>query len=254
MSLIVLVGGTVYTLVSLVLGVRLLRLAARTQGLPELTQGLAYLCGGTLSATLWWILNLYPAEAESPIDPATRATLLTILLVAWRVSLAAHTVSAWWIFRRHAWGFAILCFINLLNWCSYLPDAAIRWLETVLHTEYAMAWLGYSGRVAAYSWLGIEALVYASKLKRRWQYGLEGDLVLASRMRFWGLGLLSLAIYSVILFVSLSLTRRGIHWPVPAPTMNATFGVVAALCHLYAFFPPQHVVQQLEAKKPPLAA
>jgi hypothetical protein len=88
-------AGALYLLTVTIVGCRLLLLARRSGGLPELLLGLALLLGGTLGGPL----EAAGMASRADIDPAISGKLLLVGKLFGMVALACHAVFIWRVFR-----------------------------------------------------------------------------------------------------------------------------------------------------------
>jgi len=232
-----LVATLVFIAVSFFVGIRLLAIAARTRGLPELTLGLA----------LFLIVGVgYPVSlaaralllGESP--GIAGRVLLPLASVLMNVGWAAVWVFTWRVFRPEAtWArllaSAAIALLLLLAGASVSravaePKAA-RLLAPTL-TGNATLLLAQ----ACYMWTAFESLRYWTLLRRRLALGLA-DPVVANRFLLWGV---------VAVLSALSLAGPTFASLVGAPPDTPFFRLTSAVAGLgcstalaLAFLPPR---------------
>ena len=167
--------------VSLVLGVRLLRLAARTRQLPELAIGGGFLLSGAAGYSL--ILGATVALSRAP---HWTPWLWGGGLLSTSCGAAGVALFTWRVFRPRGagpWLFAAL-----------VAAMAAGWVGLGLETGFdrpglrgVSGWLGFCGRAGSFGWASVEAFRYSALLRRRLRLGLA-DPAAARRMLRWGVG------------------------------------------------------------------
>lgn len=177
-------GMLVSAAVTLVIGVRLLRLARRTGELPEVLIGLAFTLQGGLTSACFLTLRLTGGGAS------LGAAALPVGLLAW-LSMAVGALCVgrftWCVFRTGPLGAALfaLCLVPAL---ASLVGIALFEREVLLGgPPGASAWwrLGIAARIAIYGWVSVEAWSYFGKMRRRRALGLA-DPLLTNRFALWG--------------------------------------------------------------------
>src|SRR5512134_1720103 len=179
-DLFVLASTLVYVVVGWIIGVRLLRLARRTGGLPELTLGLGEcLLAGAVPP--FFVIVQVASQAEALVRAASFAGHL-----AYTLGCAVMILFTWRVFRPDAgWARALaLAMIAALGVGGVLgmarpflvPDAAaLREPQTVAFL--LMEWVS----VAGFLWTAAEAFHHHGRLRRRAALGLA-DPVVVNRM------------------------------------------------------------------------
>jgi hypothetical protein len=242
------VGGGAFVLASLVVGVRLLRLAARTRELPELAIGLSLLLMGGLGYPLTMVARLakrLPDETRIALMAASIALMLVgalaIVLFSWRVFRPG---SAW--ARRAMIGFALLLVACI---AGQALGPGLR--PVALHNEglgYRIFMLALGGGMG---WAAAESLAWAARLRRRVRLGLA-DPVVANRMGLWGAGMTASTLISVI---SQTMGFLGIDFAgsLVGAAVTAPLGLVAAICMALAFVPPDAYLRRVRERNARLA-
>jgi hypothetical protein len=184
-DLFVLAATLVYVVVGLIIGVRLLRLARRTGGLPELTLGLGEcLLAGTVPP--FFIVVQVVEQAPALVRAASFAGHL-----AYTVGCAVMILFTWRVFRPDSgWGRGLgLSMIGLLGlgglFCMaralLVPEAsALRDPQT--SAFLLMEWVS----VAGFLWTAAEAFHHHGRMRRQAVLGLA-DPVVVNRMLLWAL-------------------------------------------------------------------
>jgi Co/Zn/Cd efflux system component len=239
MELFGLIGMSAYSIVGLVAGLRLLRLARRTGELPERLIGGAFLSGAMLGYPTLIVADRLRAVAP---DPA-----LVLFFVGWAgLVVAALCLLAFWqrvyhpdriAARRTLWvGSALLVasLVGLLLTHSAGAQAAA--------SPWYLPGLGAQG--AAYALNGWASARYWRMLRRRLPLGLA-DPVVVKRILLW-----STAAWAVIcqyLYSTMHVLMTGqSSISGPGVAIISSLGLIAAGTILLAFFPPQSYLLRLE--------
>ena len=249
MGLIVLLGNLGFSLASLVFGIRLCLLARRTGELPERLLGISFLTGGFLANTIGWILY-------TPLKP--QGPLYTVVLVLLRlcVSLACSLllVMAWKVFRPNArWAKLLVQVMSAILATYVIRDVLIPGPPSVDRlVRHPLHWVQFVAMISPYVWLTWEAARYQAQIRRRWRIGLPADLVVATRMQFWGLGMATEA----LMFFMLELIRvLGVITgrPISPALMISLLGILCTVSLWLAFFMPASYLRRIElqAASPP---
>lgn len=227
-----------------VVGVRLLLVWRRTQQLPELCFGIGFV-GGSLGSAL-------PQIGQRLLwnSGGTGAALINgacfALLAASTVALLLAT---WRIFRPGAAWAGALCIAGSLA-------VSIAFAMRIANAELAAALVGtaamrlfLSTRLALFVWTSFEALRYHARLKKRLALGLA-DPVATQQIFFWGMGGISTAFLSTVIWCSIFVAK--IH---PLDSVWATvpitiFSVGTSLAMWLAFFPPESLRRRALARAP----
>jgi hypothetical protein len=170
---------------SLGIGVRLLRLAARTRG-PELWLGLYFVAYGGVATSLSVATYVgWSAPEVALADRAVRAlnggffTLSTL-------GMSCLLVFTWRTFRpaSRAARAAAAATAALLAAAAVVLGAAEGFEVCVLNGP--AYWIHFSARLVPFVWVAVESLLYCRRLRRRLVLGLADPLV-ANRFLLWGL-------------------------------------------------------------------
>lgn len=229
MLVIAALAGASFIVVSLVVGIRLLRLAARTRRLPELAVGLAlFLMGG-----FGWPLIVVAQQATALPDWARSglALLSTILMSVGETSLALFT---WRVFRPEAgWARALVLLVGL-GFASCIVGQAFVPGYPAIALEGAAPWLAFRILpIVCLGWTGLESAWHARGCLRRRRIGLA-DPVVANRFVLWAVCTLTSALLTVATVIggpTFQTSLAGIALLAPA-------SLVAALALWFAFLPP----------------
>ncbi len=241
MELFGLIGMSAYSMVGLVAGLRLLRLARRTGELPERLIGGAFLTGAMLGYPTLIVADRLRAVAP---DPA-----LVLFFVGWAgLVVAALCLLAFWqrvyhpdriAARRTLWvGSALLVasLVGLLLTHSAGAQAA------------ASPWYlpGLVAQGAAYALNGWASARYWRMLRRRLSLGLS-DPVVVNRILLWSMAASAVTLqylYSIIRVVvtgGSSISGFGI-------ALISSLGLISAGTMLLAFLPPRCYLLRIERR------
>jgi len=230
------------TVVSVVIGVRLLIVAARTRNEPELLFGLAFLCGGA-------------GQAFGQIGQRflwSDAGLLAIGMNAFCLGLvAAGTLALWAVTRRvfrpegsaAGWLFAIGSVVTLVAF-------AVRGLDG----EFARLTAGSRGhalhesaRIVMLAWMAYESTRHYLMLRRRRKLGLA-DPMTTNQLMLWTLsGYATLTVACVIVWWSFVLRTHPLDSALAIAILVAMMGVIS-ISMWCAFFPPAALRRRIAAR------
>lgn len=223
------VGLASFVLVSLVLGVRLIRLSRRTRELPELAMGLAFvLCGGLG----------YGQVLASQVVLESRPHLTPLLLASGALMTAlgagCHALFTWRVFRRGRTSDVV--FVVLVG--SILG----AFVGQALSGDFAQpdlrsffSWVSIVALGGIFVWAGLESLRYWAMLRRRERVGLA-EPALARVFGWWACGAACASLIYASFATTALLGIQDVTHPASA-LPNALFGVFAAFSVERAFRP-----------------
>lgn len=242
MTIVGLLAGLATMLLGLVLGVRLLRLAARTRQAPELAMGL-YCLLVTLGSALLWVAYGGALESGSPAAVAIAAAS-TFSIGAGAFALAVGVARIFHPGERAARVAVGLVGLGLL--ASWIATVAPGRPVTLADATIANA-LFVGGRAAVYLVGAAEALRHFGKLRRRAALGLA-DPVSTQQILLWGLAWLSVAAIALgSLAVGALAPGTIFEYPAAGLVVNA-LNLAAWGCTWFAFFPPAFYQRRVEAR------
>jgi hypothetical protein len=231
--------GTLFV-VWIVTGVRLMMLARRTRGTPELMLGAALLLQAGIG---------YPLSVVAPYAGE-------LAPLVWLVSgtcnnggmalLFAFTARVFHDGARWAWmivgAAGALCAIqaggNSLAQVS--GDAAARAQSLLVWGAGSLTLSGL-----AWGWTGYEALRFYAQLRKRAALGLA-DPIVANRMFLWGaMGVIALS--CVVIDAVLLYTAGEVGRTVVLPLVTAIAGLLVSVCMILAFWPPAAYLARVRA-------
>ena len=239
MAMLAAVGGGAFVLASTVVSVRLLLLARRTRGLPELLIGLGLLVLGAVGYPITLAIRMLG-------DAPGLQTGLTVLHAALQfVGQGAIVLFTFRVFRPEAgWARGVVAaYFAGLGALALWQSLASDW--SVFAATQAGPWAYLSGfTLFALGWAGVEALVYHRKLVRRLALGLA-DAVSADRMRLWSISILS----AFLISATVSALRAAGHAMDPRAMgiVLGPLGLVSAGTMWLAFVPPHWYLRRVEA-------
>jgi hypothetical protein len=230
-----------YCLASLIVGVRLVRLARRTREVPELMIGSCFLSGGLIG---------YPASVAAQLMVSGSPALARWMAGASSVGLAlaaACMLVAWWKIYHPAsrWGPWVVPI-----WSALLAVICVSQMGRPVEELGLGANPSESYRViaqgGAYAAIAFSGFRYHRLLRRRLGLGLA-DPVVANRIWLWNIAATAVTLqYSYALAVPwLNSLFDAVS---VAPAFIGTMGVVIALSITYAFYPPQGYLRWIKSR------
>jgi hypothetical protein len=242
MQAIVALGFGAFFVSSLAIGLRLLRLARRNRGLPELLIGLGILGIGPAGFALMVFAMLFGAEREGVAFAA---------LATAQLAIAGGAVSAY-----------------VFNWKVFRPGSA--WARAVVVAAAALFAVAFTGRLASGGftlpvrldpwqhlssvnvivcllWGSFESLRYYGPMRRRARLQLA-DPVLANRFLLWGLGIGAAGVGSLVGNVAMLVTGSALAELNGVTLSNSLFGLASAVLMWIAFLPPAAYRRWIEGR------
>jgi hypothetical protein len=223
-----------------VVGLRLVMLARKTRGLPELYFGCSFLSLGVIGYPLS-IAARKAAMAGTPVPE-----LLPTALLFQDLASMAMVLATWQTFRPRdrwprylAWGSAAVFVTSLLGDSVASGTWAFRdggvWYE-----------LGFWCRAAAYVWAAVEAGRYYGSMRRRLKLGLA-DPVLTDRFRLWTISACAVCAAFLIFYMG-RLWAENVATSVPVLAATSIAGLVAGVTVWLAFVPPEAYLQSVRSR------
>ena len=216
---------------ALFLGIRLLRLASRTRGVPEFAIGASFLLGGFLGFLFILIGN--PAAGLNLSVPVSE-TLFRLGMSLLGVGVCFTYVFVWQTFHP---GSSLLRALVVTACVCILASLSAVWTTTIEEALISPVHLfGEALRMWAMVWGCSEALLYHAAMRRRLALGLA-DPVVTNRFLLWGIAMGAGVIASLTgLFMTLSGMVTPGTWPYVILGISTTVSPVA---QWFAFFPPR---------------
>lgn len=182
------VGGIVTALncvLSAVIGVRLLRLGARTRG-PEAWLGLYFLFAAFLGTILSSTVYMSWADAKLALPSDLRSLLHGVTLICTSIGFLGILVFTQRVFRpRETWARRCVHGGAVVLVASLIGVGIAEGYEVRIVNAWPY-WIGFAVRGAAMVWMAVESLRYGSQLRKRMRVGLA-DPLLVNRFLLWGL-------------------------------------------------------------------
>jgi hypothetical protein len=247
MELLAAAGGGAFVVVCLVLGVRLLALAARTREIPEFVCGLGLLLLGGIGYPLLAIIQ------ETPLPNGVKMVLLVAQMFCHVVGDTAFCFFTYRVFRPGSrWGLGL----TAATFAAILTLMAIQ-IATPGLAAFVAEGAGIWGRHGAAAtipllWAGIESIRYHRVMRRRQKLGLADPLI-TERFKLWAIGMLSAASITVVSVTAESLGTTLVNTPLGGLVIG-TLGIATASAVWLAFLPPAAYVRWLSSRSPEAAA
>jgi hypothetical protein len=238
MRMLVVVCGLAFAAVGLVVGIRLIALARRTRGLPEILLAVALLCGG-LGVGFLRVMALHAPLSEGLVSAAALGVHLCRGLAT-----GAVVVMVWRVFAPGRVWASTLSGILLLG-IALLLVGEVREMRPPA-TNHPLYWLWNGLMTVSFGWGSWEPLRYHAMLRRRMRLGLV-DPVVANRILLWGIAAGCIAIQSPVVLASMALggEDRIASW---ALAVLSVLSCLAAVTVWLAFFPPGSYLKRIAAR------
>jgi hypothetical protein len=235
-------GGGLYFFMSAVVALRLLVLARRNRGLPELLLGLSFLLAGTIGS----FLEVAGVAARPQLEPAQIGALAMVGKLFAAAGLACSILFIGWVFRRHErWAIVPTTAVIAAAAVAFAGMAATGTFSSGVSSA-PWFWIEFAARLGSPCWLGLEAGRYYLRMKRRMRLGLA-DPVVTNRFLLWT----SAAFFSfLMLSTSIAPVVLGRSHPVAiaALVVFSLSGAAAAASYWLAFFPPEAYRRRVRAR------
>jgi hypothetical protein len=236
-------GGSLYFVVTVVLGIRLLVRAYTKRVLPELFLGLSFLLAGTIGSCLE-VAGMLAAQEQA--DPAQVGALLMLGKSIGVVGLACSILFIYWVFRRNE-RLALVPVVAVIATAVFALAGLIAVGDlTTGVTPAPWFWIELAARAATPCWLGLEAGRYYVRMRRRTRIGLA-DPVVTNRFLLWTFA----AFFGfLMIWTSIPPAVLGNLHPLSHVALASVglFGAASATCHWLAFFPPEAYQRRLRAR------
>jgi hypothetical protein len=234
---------------SLVLGVRLLRLAAGTREIPELCIGLSFISAGVIG----YVLMLMGNPANPKLTPDQIQLFFTWGYGFISAGVACLYVFIWRTFRRNSsWGMWLLIAGCALTLGTSAPAVPPPGLEPSLGPGF---WIGTAARLGAGAWGAAESLRWWWLLRRRLKLGLA-DPTVANRFLLWGIS--NVGTFLIFLGTSATVNTEGETLTLLQIALISSVTLTVAATQWLAFFPSKTyqgwIDRRARAKYPALNA
>ena len=244
------VGGLVTGLIcvlSVVIGVRLLRLGARSKG-PERWLGVYFLAASLFGTVFSCVLYMGWVDPSLSLPAAWFSPLQALHIASNGAGLFGIWIFTWRTFRPDsALARAVVTAVGATLLVTF-AEIGITDRFAVHILPGANYWINFGARVSGVVWMSVESFRYGAMLRRRLRLGLADPLV-ANRFLLWG----SWAAAVVLLNLSDPLARLWYCASAGTTTelipqlarqmivvvvgLTSAFGIVAAGCLFLTFFP-----------------
>lgn len=225
-----------------VIGVRLVALARRSRGLPELLIGGAFLLAGFFGIGFALLRAILPVPGEA------RIALAAISALGMHCGVFCIAAFTWRVFRPADLAgklvFGVLATLLLASLASGLAGVDANRASNGVDALWSLTVCA-----VVYLWAAFESARYALLIRRRVRIGL-GDPFVAVQMACWSLASLSIAsgwLHQVALSLAGAESTIGSYW-----TTLCVF--VCAIAYWLAFFPPAWFRRWASAGSPSAAA
>jgi hypothetical protein len=232
MQLLGLLGVVAFSLACAVVGVRLLRVAARTRQAPELSMGAALVSSGAIGFPLLISSQVMMMRGGAPLAAHLLSGFGSVFTFLGYIGLLIGT---WKIYRPAAqWPRALLGIASLIVVGACVTIFANRDASPGSVREIAI-WTGVAVGISTFAWSAGESFALYGQLQKRARIGLVEPAVV-NRVLLWGVGSLAAVAMSAH-----GLVLRILTGPVVSDEMrlvSSALGMVAAIAIWLAFFPP----------------
>ena len=227
---------------SLAIGLRLVWLARRNRGLPELLIGVGILGIGPAGFALMVLAMLFGANR-----PAVALVCLATAQLAIAVGGLAAYVFTRTVFRPEAaWARAVVWIAALIFAAAFFGRFATGTYSLPMRLDF-WTQVGSFDMIACLLWGSFESLHYYGRMRRRARLGLA-DAVLTNRFLLWGLGIGSAGLGSLLANVVMMVRGTAMMELDGLTLSNSMFGLASAVLMWIAFLPPAGYRRWIEAR------
>lgn len=217
--------------ISLLLAVRLLRMARRTGNAPEMAMG-AYEAFIVLGMAAYISTRFVPGDGVLLVF---RLVVAANFLIACGVVALAFGV--WRIYRAaEAWPKLVCAGLALWVLGSWAWTSAGEGLPLIASSSAANT-VFVAGRTAVYAWGAFEAFRFHHQLRRRLALGLIEPLVV-HQVLLWGVFCVCMGMTAVVMLASGYVLGDAVRSWRLGTLINAGLSFSASYCLWFSFFPP----------------
>jgi hypothetical protein len=232
MKLLGLLGVVAFSLACAVVGVRLLRVAARTRQAPELSMGAALVSSGAIGFPLLIASQVIALQSGSSLTTHLLSAFGSVFTFLGYIGLIIGT---WRIYRPAAqWPRAVLAIGSLIIASACATIFATRDATPGGIREIAL-WTGVAVGISTFAWSACESCALYGQMQKRARIGLVEPAVV-NRVLLWGIG--SLAAFAMSGYGLLTRVALGPVQGDGARLVSSALGMIAAIAIWLAFFPP----------------
>jgi hypothetical protein len=244
MRIVAILGGGTFVVVSLVVGARMLLLARRTRGLPELVLGLCLFLMGGLGYPLTAV-----ARQALALDVDVRAAFMIVAHLCIISGAGSLGIFNWRVFRPEngAARAACLALVAALAGCFVWQGVTPGFAASAVGKEGAAIVAINLLTAVAMLWSGVESALHLQRMLLRERLGI-GDPVVLDRIRLWCFsmtGAAAIAVASTVLhFLGLDPAAS-----VAGALIIGPVGLASSIATWLAFLPPARYRARLEARR-----
>ena len=241
MQAIVALGFGAFFLSSLAIGIRLVWLAHRNRGLPELLIGVGILGIGPAG------FALMVAAMGFEDRPGVAFVCLAAAQLCIALGAMAAYVFNWTVFRRDAaWARAVIVVAGVVFAVAFVGRLFAGSFTLPMRLDFWTE-VGSFNMIVCLMWGSLESLRYYGVMKRRARLGLA-DPLLTNRFLLWGLGIGSAGVGSFVANVVM-IARGTAMVELDGLTLsNSLFGLASAVLMWIAFLPPAGYRRWIEGR------
>jgi hypothetical protein len=231
-----------YTIVSAIVGVRLILRSLESHGVPELLAGLSYVSAPALGYPMCNAAPMIANRAISvPVYVAGEILLVSGCCCFFFFTVKVFRPGAQWAIWSAALGSAVLIWSGVGITRAFLSSANPQEVAGLAKTPLAAMVLML---MLSYVWTALEGMRYYRMMRKRMALGLA-EAVVTNRFLLWGFsGLTSLAWISVSAFFLAIGANIGTD-PVPV-TVTSAGGIVNTVFLVLIFMPPAPYTRWIE--------
>lgn len=244
---------------SLLIGLRLIRLSGGMPSRPELWLAAFFLLGAFLGMGLSMVVYMGWADPSLKLSPVLTLPLNAGYLLGVNLGMSAVFVFTWLTFRPHeAWAMR-LCALGIAVLLGGFVLLGMTEGFGVLVVPGPAYWLTWATRCGAFLWLAIESFLYWGTLRKRLALGLAEPLV-TNRFLLWGVWASATFlngwsdVLARVLYVRAAGTSEALVAEVARPfiiytvSFTSSIGLVAAVTLFLTFFPTKGYRRFVESR------
>ena len=223
-------GGASAGLFYLLVGIRLVRLSARTGQAPERLLGSSFLLW-SLSYLCWQL------PIANPDQPLAAPLFFVGRVLSYTATVLCAVFSRLVFRNQERWATGLVIGIAIGLSVGVAGSAAVGDWEGIRPLSNPWWWLECLVYSAAMAWIGVEGLVEYSKARQRRRLGLC-DALVCNRYLLWGLAGVVWTLYAWVLAAQTVHFERNQAWSVSLDNLDGAIEFLAIAIVWIAFFPP----------------